>query len=57
LVKNNLIKKSVTSRFIDFEGEVSLSAYVLRKEPYNSDPPYGLGDIRQVSQFNLTAIV
>jgi len=48
-VKNNLIKKSVTSRFIDFKGEVSLSACVLRDKPYYSDPPYCLGDIRQVS--------
>ncbi|XP_060876495.1 dynein regulatory complex protein 11-like isoform X1 [Metopolophium dirhodum] len=48
LVKNNLIKKSVTSRFIDFQGEVSLSACVLREEPYYSDPPYCLGDIRQI---------
>lgn len=49
LVKNNLIKKSVISRFTDFQGEVSLSACVLREEPYYSDPPYCLGDIRQVS--------
>ncbi|XP_025193072.1 dynein regulatory complex protein 11-like, partial [Melanaphis sacchari] len=48
LVKNNLIKKSVSSRFIDFQGEISLSACVLRNEPYYSDPPYGLGDIRQI---------
>ncbi|XP_015377577.1 PREDICTED: uncharacterized protein LOC107171834, partial [Diuraphis noxia] len=47
LVKNNLLKKSVTSRFIDFQGEVSLSASVLRGEPYYSDPPYCLGDVRQ----------
>ncbi|KAL4090726.1 hypothetical protein QTP88_025507 [Uroleucon formosanum] len=48
LVKNNLIKKSVTSRFIDFQGEVSLSSCVLREKPYYSDPPYCLGDIRQI---------
>ncbi|CAH1738693.1 unnamed protein product [Aphis gossypii] len=48
LIKNNLIKKSVTSRFADFQGEVSLSTGILRKEPYYSDSPYGLGDVRQI---------
>jgi len=52
LVKNNLIKKTVTSRFVDFQGEVSLSAWVVREEPYYSDPPYSLGDICQVGSHN-----
>lgn len=44
-----MIKKSVCSKFSDFQGEVSYSANVLTQEPIYSDPPYGLGDVRQVS--------
>jgi len=49
LVKNNMIKKSVVSKFDDFEGEIYCGASALRGEPYELDPIYGLGDIRQVS--------
>lgn len=44
-----MIKKSVSSKFSDFLGQVSYSAHVLRQAPNYSDPPYGLGDVRQVS--------
>lgn len=51
LVRNGMIKKSVISKFDDFEGEISYSGSALRGEPYYSDPLYGLGDIRQVSLY------
>lgn len=54
LVKNNMINKSVFSEFSEFKGEISYSSSVLRGEPYNSDPPYGLGDVRQVRLHKLT---
>lgn len=51
LVRNGMIKKSVVSKFDEFKGEVSCSASALREEPHNLDPPCGLGDIRQVSDW------
>lgn len=51
LVRNNMIKKSVTSKFSEFQGEVNYSGSALRGEPYFIDSPYGLGDVRQVSLF------
>lgn len=49
LVRNNMIKKSVTSKFSEFQGEVNFSGSALRGEPYFIDSFYGLGDVRQVS--------
>ncbi|VVC37808.1 P-loop containing nucleoside triphosphate hydrolase [Cinara cedri] len=48
LVKNDMINKSVYSKFDDFKGEVSYCASTLRGEPHMLDPPYGLGDVRQI---------
>lgn len=48
-VKNKMIKKSTFTKFDEFLGEVSYSANVLRGEShYYDDPPYSLGDLRQV---------
>lgn len=44
-----MIKKSSTVKFEEFQGEVFFSGSALRSEPYNLDPPYNLGDVRQVS--------
>jgi len=44
-----MITKSINSKFNEFQGEVSYTGSALRGEPYYLDPPYGLGDIRQVS--------
>lgn len=49
LVKHGMIEKSCISKFNEFEGEVSYSGSILRGDPYNLNPPYGLGDVRQVS--------
>lgn len=49
LIRNNMIKKSVTSKFSEFQGEVNYSGSALRGEPYFIDSLYGLGDVRQVS--------
>lgn len=49
LVKHGMIEKSCISKFNEFKGEVSYSGSILRGDPYNLNPPYGLGDVRQVS--------
>lgn len=49
LVRNNMIKKTTTCKFNEFQGEVFLSANRLRGAPFYLDPPYGLGDVVQVS--------
>lgn len=49
LVTHGMIKKSTTATFNKFIGKVSYIANELRMHPYNYDPPYCLGDIRQVS--------
>lgn len=55
LVKNNMIKKSVTSKFNEFKGDVFYSGNALRGDPFYLDPPYGLGDIRQVILYKFIA--
>lgn len=49
LVRNGMIKKSVSAEFREFQGETAYSVGKLRGGPYYFDPPYGLGDVRQVS--------
>lgn len=44
-----MIKKSVASEFNEFQGEVSYFGTIMQDEPDYLDPPYGLGDIRQVN--------
>lgn len=53
LVRNDMIKKSIYSKFHEFHGEVSYIASQLRKSPRYLNPPYGLGDIIQVGTFGL----
>lgn len=52
-----MIKKSVTSKFKEFDGEVCYSGSAFRGDPFYLDPPYGLGDIRQVNQYNLLSFL